>query len=75
MVDFDKDIEETLKIVCIQMSARFFGIQAVYSFTPVPKYDTEPEQRYKYECLLNLEYKTDFTSVSVGAVGRVVGVV
>ena len=41
-----------------------FGIQAVYSFTPVAKYATEPERRYEYEYLLNLEYKTDFTSVS-----------
>ena len=49
--------------MCIQMSASFFSIWAAYSFTPVPKYDAEPELRYEYECLLNLEYKTDFTSV------------
>ena len=29
----------------------------------IPKYDKEPERGYEYECLLNLEYKTDFTSV------------
>ena len=64
MVHFDKDIEETLTIVCIQMSARFFCIQALYSFTPVPKYDTEPERRYEYECLLYLDYKMYLSLVS-----------